>query len=194
MSSAETTFSQDYLNPWHGALLLQKLPIFSEFSQRELERIYALGEIRVYRSDTNILIEGESSVGMYLVLEGQVGVYKSGKTGQDEGHLLTHLGPASCFGEMSFIDNKPRSATVTTQTRVVVYYLDGPALQGELADNAPLAHRFYANFARVLSTRLRELDEQYILSQKQLWKHALSRRGDDSECQNSQKSSPSPTR
>lgn len=175
---AETSFSQDYLNPFHGAVLLQKLPIFAEFTKRELERIYSLGEIRVYRAATNILIEGESSVGMYLVLEGQVAVYKAGRGAEDDGHLLTMMGPDSCFGEMSFIDHKPRSATVATQTRVVVYFLDGPALERELAENPLLAQRFYANFARVLSSRLRELDDQYILSQKQLWKHALSRRGE----------------
>ncbi|MEN9810816.1 MAG: hypothetical protein RLZZ488_2383 [Pseudomonadota bacterium] len=178
MVSAETSFSQDYLNPYHGAALLQKLPIFAEFSQAELEKVYSLGEIRVYRAATNIIIEGESSVGMFLVLEGQVAVYKSGKGGTDEGHLLTHLNAGSCFGEMSFLDSKPRSATVASQTRVVAYYLDGQALALELGDNPQLAQRFYANFARVLSTRLRELDEQYILSQKQLWRYALSRRGD----------------
>lgn len=194
MASAEISFSQDYLNIQRGALRLQKLPVFSSLSLAELERIYSLGEIRVYREGTNIVIEGESSIGMFMVLDGQVGVYKSGKSGVLEGHLLTQLGPGSCFGEMSFIDSLPRSATVTAQTPLVAYYLDGESLQKELSADAQFAHRFYANFAKVLSTRLRELDELFIVSQKQLWKHALMRRGDDSECQNSRKSSPSPSR
>jgi len=191
MSSAAQQFSQDFLNPQHGAGLLKKLAIFAGFSHSELERIYSLGEVRLYRVSSNLLIEGEASVGMYLILEGQVAIYKAGKTGAGEGHLLTTLGPGSCLGEMSFIDNKPRSATVSAQTQVVAYFLDGPPLQSELEKNPQFAKLFYANFAKVLSTRLRELDEQFILSQKQLWKHALSRRGEESTCQNSQKSSPS---
>lgn len=178
MVSAEASFSQDYLSPYHGALLLQRLPIFSGLAHPDLERIYALGEIRVYRAATNIIIEGEASSGMYLILEGQVGVYKAGKTGADDGHLLTQLGPSHCFGEMSLIDNKPRSATVVSQTRVVAYFLDGEPFQRELAENTSVARQFYLNFAQILSTRLRELDEQFVLSQKQLWKYALSRRGD----------------
>jgi CRP-like cAMP-binding protein len=191
MSSAEISFSQDYLNVHRGALRLQKLPVFAGLSLQELERIYALGEIRVYRAGTNIIIEGESSVGMYMVLDGQVGIFKAGKTGSSEGHLLSQLGPGGCFGEMSFIDQQPRSATVASETPLVAYYLDGSALQKELAADPQFAHKFYANFAKVLSTRLRELDELFILSQKQLWKYALTRKGDDSECQNSPKSNPS---
>jgi len=194
MISADIQISQDYLDPRYGALLLQKLPVFERLAVPELEKIYSLGEVRVYRPATNILIEGEASVGMYLILEGQVGVYKAGKSGDTEGLLLTHLGVGSCFGEMSFIDNKPRSATVSSQSRVVCYFLDGSSLQNELVADSQLAHRFYANFAKVLSARLRELDEQFILSQKQLWKHALSRKGDDPQCQNSPKSSPSSSR
>jgi CRP-like cAMP-binding protein len=189
MSSAEMSFTQDYLNVRRGALRLQKLPVFRDLSLEELERIYSLGEIRVYRPGTNVIIEGESSIGMYVVLDGQVGVYKSGRTETIDNHPLTHLGPGSCFGEMSFIDNLPRSATVSAQTPLVVYYLDGDALQKDLAADVNFAQRFYANFAKVLCTRLRELDELFIVSQKQLWKYALMRKGDESECQNSPKSS-----
>jgi CRP-like cAMP-binding protein len=175
MQTAETHIPVEYLTPENGAKFLQKLPIFQGFSDSELVRIYALGELRLYKPLTSIVVEGENSVGMYIILEGQVGVYKAGKGGTDGGHLITHLGSGACFGEMGFVDKLPRSASVTTQNRVLAYYLDGEVWQKALDRDLQMALRFFNNFARILSVRLRHLDEQYIFSQKQLWKYSLTR-------------------
>lgn len=178
MSLDPTVNINEYLTSDRGAILLERLPIFADFTFEELAQIYALGEVRVYKPQSNILIEGEATVGMYLVLEGQVAVYKSGKGANVEGHLLAHLGPGSAFGEMSFVDRQPRSATVVAQGTVVTYFLDGVVWQKAL-DAAPhWAQRFFSNFSRVLCVRLRSLDEQLITSQKQLWKFALSKSKD----------------
>jgi len=175
MQAEETHIPREYLTPETGAKFLQKLPIFDGFSESELVRIYALGELRLYRPQTSIVVEGENSVGMYIILEGQVGVYKAGKGAVDGGHLITHLGTGSCFGEMGFVDRLPRSASVTAQTRVLAYYLDGDVWQKALDTDLEMALRFFNNFAKTLSIRLRHLDEQYIFSQKQLWKYSLTR-------------------
>lgn len=175
MQAEETYIPREYLTPETGAKVLQKLPMFNGFSESELVRIYAMGELRLYRPLTTIVVEGESSIGMYVVLEGQVGVYKAGKGAVDGGHLITHLGVGSCFGEMGFVDRMPRSASVTAQNRVLAYYLDGDVWQNALDTDLQMALRFFNNFAQILSIRLRNLDEQYIFSQKQLWKYSLSR-------------------
>lgn len=177
MTTDEGPIPKKYLTPEKGALVLEKLPIFAGFSHTELVRIYAMGELRLYKPTSNIIIEGEKSVGMYVVLEGQVGVFKSGRGAQEGGHLLVHLGPGDAFGEMSFVDHQPRSATVTAQNQVLTYYLDGDVWQKALETDAQMAYRFYKNFALSLSSRVRILDEQFIMSQKQLWKYALTRTG-----------------
>jgi CRP-like cAMP-binding protein len=178
MTADESLIPKEYLTPERGALLLEKLPIFAGFAASELVRIYAMGELRLYKPASNIIVEGEASAGMYVILEGQVGIFKAGRGSQDEGHLLVHLGPGACFGEMSFVDHQPRSATVVAQNKVLSYFLDGKVWQKALDTDVQMAERFYKNFALVLSTRLRTLDEQFILSQKQLWKYSLSRRND----------------
>jgi CRP-like cAMP-binding protein len=175
MQAAETQIPREYLTPETGAKFLKKLPIFRGFSDSELVRIYALGELRLYKPWTSIVVEGENSVGMYMILEGQVGVYKAGKGSADGGHLITHLGVGACFGEMGFVDRLPRSASVTAQTQVLAYFLDGDVWQNALDTDLQMALRFFNNFAKILSVRLRHLDEQYIFSQKQLWKYSLTR-------------------
>ena len=70
---------------------------------------YEAGEVIVQENDC-----GETA---YLIEQGQVEVSK-----ELDGHTvhLAYLGTGAIFGEMSMIDEKPRSATVTAVTETVV--------------------------------------------------------------------------
>ncbi len=172
MNGQQNDVSEQYLNPEFGAKLLAVLPMFRTFSHEELIRVYALGDIRVYTPNATILVEGEQSWGFYILLEGFVAVYKSGQLGLTD-HRIASLGEGKAFGEMSLIDRKPRSASIVAETRVVSFYLDGDIWAKVMVDDPRTASRFYQNFSVMLSNRLRELDSEFILSQKQLWKFAL---------------------
>src|SRR4029434_16810 len=72
-------------------------------------RQYEAGEVIVQENDL-----GETA---YLIEQGQVEVSKE----LDGQHVhLAYLGAGAIFGEMSMIDEKPRSATVTAVTATVV--------------------------------------------------------------------------
>jgi CRP-like cAMP-binding protein len=58
-------------------------------------------------------------------------------------------------GEMSFIDARPPSATVSAASDAVVYAVGKERLQQELEANAPFAARFYKAVATFLSDRVR---------------------------------------
>lgn len=165
---------EEYQRPDFGAKLLSNVSIFKNFTEEDLVKVYGLGELRVFNPGANIIIEGETTAGLYLIIEGLVGIYKkSAKVGL--GNKLANLGPGKSFGEMSLIDKRPRSATVAADTRVVAYYLDGEVWESASQNDLKLRCSFFENCAVILSTRLRELDEEYILSQKQLWRITMSR-------------------
>lgn len=60
-----------------------------------------------------IFREGDESSEAYRLLSGDVEISISTKSGPN---ILAHLSPGSFFGEMSLIDDKPRSATATALT------------------------------------------------------------------------------
>jgi CRP/FNR family cyclic AMP-dependent transcriptional regulator len=70
---------------------------------------YEAGEVIVQENDF-----GETA---YVIAQGQVEVSKA-LEGQNV--HLAYLGAGETFGEMSMIDEKPRSATVTAVTETVV--------------------------------------------------------------------------
>ncbi|MEK6578925.1 MAG: cyclic nucleotide-binding domain-containing protein, partial [Bdellovibrionota bacterium] len=105
---------------------------------------------------------------------GIVGVYKNNQltgTMYDIGQLRA----GSAFGEMSLIDNNPRSATVRALTDCHMFFLSREAFQKFLSTSIDLKLRFYESCIRTIVQRVRQLDESYVISQYQLWKTALKK-------------------
>lgn len=174
-----TDFDERYKSTEFGIDLLGKIPILKGFTQEQLGKLYASGEIRIYDEAANIVIEGEQSAGMYIIIEGLCGVFKGG--GSAVGSRLTTLSQGKSFGEMSLIDKQPRSASVVADGRAILYHLDDSAWQELLKIEVEMRAQFYENGAQILASRLREMNEDYILSQRQLWKLTLLRMKMDKE-------------
>jgi CRP/FNR family cyclic AMP-dependent transcriptional regulator len=90
---------------------LKTVPLFQGLSDKELKDV--LGQSRVVEHDQghDIVEAGTGSVGFHLILDGQASVSQGSRT-------IGSLGPGDYFGEISVIDGKPRTATVTTTTPV----------------------------------------------------------------------------
>lgn len=157
--------------------VLKEIKLFKSFSEEELNQLIPLGSIASYEPHTNIIIEGELSWGLYIILEGFVGIFKTNKlTGHsyDVGQLKT----GNFFGEMSLIDENPRSATVRTLKDTELFYISKDVFNQFLEKSSDLKLRFFSSCIVTLVNRLRELDDNYVISQYQLWESAL-KKGDE---------------
>ncbi len=151
---------------------LRSVRLFQRMTGEELGKIVELGLISSYESHSNIVIEGELSGGLFVILQGSVGVYKMNKLSGDTYDVgVIHEG--GFFGEMSLIDEHPRSATVRALSDCQLFFLSKEAFEEFLAKAPDTKTRFYENCVRDLVTRLRDLDDNYIISQYQLWKSAI---------------------
>src|SRR5208337_3738476 len=85
--------------------MLEKASLWSGLDRKDLKFIVQLSKERKYETGEVIVRKGEGTVGFYLILEGSVEIRSNGST-------LSKLGPGQFFGEMSVVDNQPRSADV----------------------------------------------------------------------------------
>lgn len=86
-------------------------PRIFRLSNPELAAIGSRGIARKFSKNTIIVNEGDSSDGLFIILEGRVKVFVSDEDGH-EVVLGTH-GPGEYFGELA-LDAGPRSASVIT--------------------------------------------------------------------------------
>jgi CRP-like cAMP-binding protein len=124
---------------------------FAGIDRKLLKKVAESAIVCDYEKGEVIVREGEMGLGMYVILKGRVEVSKD-KSGSRIS--LAELGADQFFAEMSLIDDKPRSATITTleQTECLLFTRDSfVTLMGK---NPQLAIRL----ARCLAERLRTTD------------------------------------
>ncbi len=97
--------------------------------------------------------EGEQGKEMYVVQAGKVRISKQVR---DVEKTLVVLGAGAFFGEMSILNNKPRSATATIEEDAKLLVIDPKTFETMVKQNVEIAVRLI----KTLAGRLQEADEQ----------------------------------
>ena len=91
---------------------LRSIPIFREASDEDLDKLALHLIERSFPKDAIIVDEGLAGDYMYVIRSGRVKVTKASDEGREQ--IMNLFGEGDFFGEMSLLDNEPRSASVTT--------------------------------------------------------------------------------
>jgi CRP/FNR family cyclic AMP-dependent transcriptional regulator len=133
---------------------LKRVSLFSGLGERQLDTLAAASVRRTFSRGRLIVAEGESSQAMYILLSGRAKVQRSDSEGKEV--ILAVLGPGECFGEMSLIDDAPRSASVITLESSDFMAINKEAFLAVLGENPEIAMKIM----RGLVKRLREADRK----------------------------------
>jgi len=120
------------------------LPFFNEFSDTELADILRVGSWETYAPGQVIITEGNPECSFCVLVMGEVVVTR-------QGHELTSLHPGDCFGEMAFLSETKRSASIVAATNVSVLRISDTQMNDALAS---CQVRFQKMFLRTLVERL----------------------------------------
>ena len=108
---------------------------------------------REFPRGTVLFREGEPGKEMYVVQAGRVDISKR-VSGVDT--ILSTLGQGEFFGEMSILNNAPRSATATCAEDSKLLVIDPKTFEAMIRGNAEIALRMI----KKLADRLQEADHQ----------------------------------
>jgi CRP/FNR family cyclic AMP-dependent transcriptional regulator len=133
---------------------LKRVPLFSGLTDSQIERLAAGSVRRNYPKGRIIVAEGEPSQTLYVLLSGRAKVQRSDTEGKEV--ILAVLGPGECFGEMSLIDDAPRSASVITIESSDFISINKDSFKAMLASSPEICMRIMKGLVK----RLREADKK----------------------------------
>lgn len=138
--------------------LLRHSPLFAGFSDEHFQLLLPLALTQEFGAGDVIIKEGDPGDRFFILVDGVLDIVKETEDGAS--HTLASLEDQGDFvGEMSIIDIQPRSATVRAREKSQLVVFTNMALV-ELFDTYPEVLSIIAlNIARVLSQRLRTVDE-----------------------------------
>jgi CRP-like cAMP-binding protein len=128
--------------------LLSKVSLFAECNTKELARIAALADEIEVDKGAVLTKEGAPGRECFVVSEGKA-------TARLRNKKLASYGSGDVFGEMSLLDNEPRSATITADTDMVLFVVDSRSFWG-LCEEAPAVAR---KIMKAISQRLRRVEK-----------------------------------
>ena len=138
--------------------ILAQIDLFNSVPQTHLRRVVDIGLEEQYRAGATIFGEGSPGDKFYLIVDGAVRISRI-VPGMGE-EALAVLRPFAYFGEMSLIDDAPRSATAVCHERCRLFVVNRKDLEDLLFVDRDLAYELLWNWVRTLSRRLRATNDK----------------------------------
>ncbi len=133
---------------------LAQVPLFKDLAKRELQLLAASCRERDYPAGAALLRQGETGVGLFIVVSGSVRVTQRQEGGEER--ELALLSRGDVVGEMSLLDDLPRSATATAVEPSRTLVLPVWDFRAALREAPDIAIKLLA----VLSRRLRQTEQR----------------------------------
>jgi len=130
--------------------ILARNPLFKGLQDFYIKDLAEKGEIKSWPAGTQIISEGEAGDAVYFILSGRVKVTLYGEEGREI--VLAVLKDGDMFGELSIIDDQPRSANVEAVKKLECLVIGKNAFLEYLATH----HKVYMMLFAYLTGRLRE--------------------------------------
>ncbi len=131
---------------------LKRVSIFNDLDLASLASLGSLFKEKAYEKEALIVSQEEAGDSLFVVTDGRVKVVLYGTSGREV--ILSVFKPGDFFGEMSLLDNQPRSANGIALEPSRLLMLDRSSFARHLAANPRTA----LNVLSEMSKRLRRAD------------------------------------
>lgn len=133
--------------------VLRQAPLFKGLDEEASNALESsMTEVSLRRGEI-LFEEGDGGDRLYVVMSGKIKLGRTSADGRE--NLLAILGPGQMFGELSFFDPGPRSATATAVTDAKLLSLGHSSLSPVLAEHPNVAYAMLNQ----LAGRLRRTNE-----------------------------------
>ncbi|MCL5029734.1 MAG: cyclic nucleotide-binding domain-containing protein [Bacteroidetes bacterium] len=145
---------------------LRSIPIFKEFSKRDVSQLLNLFHNRNYLAGEYIFYQDDPGIGLYIIREGEVVIQRN----VDSNILisLATFGKGDFFGELALVDGEKRSASAVAKKDSKVAVIFKPDLDDFIERFPRKGIKILQGIAEIVTVRLRKLNEDHISLQSKL--------------------------
>ena len=137
----------------------------ANIDELNLETLKFAGEW-VLADDETLVADGQQQNYLYLVISGEVGIYKSNDQGQTQ--FIASLGQGEAFGEMAFLSGGVASADVQASGEGILWRIDHDRMLEFIGQGGPAGGQLCLNIASILSSRLVDGNRKVVDMGKEL--------------------------
>ncbi len=139
------------------------LKVFKYLQDGEYQSLLQTAERKSFRPGALLIRQGEEQTSLHILVKGNAKVVRD-----HEGFMvdISQRGPGEIFGDMSFIEGQPASASVEAcDPEVLAIVITHANIKKFIQADPAFAGRFYESLAAILSRRLRNTTDMLDASQ-----------------------------
>jgi CRP/FNR family cyclic AMP-dependent transcriptional regulator len=141
---------------------LQRISLFQGISRREFGHLFQVLVPRNYAPGEILFLEGDIGRALFILESGQVEISRANRAGDPV--RVAVLTPGDYFGEMSLLDDRPRTATAAAIEPVRVLLLYKADLEKLVRQVPHIGAAIMTHLAMLLAARLRSMTDQAPIS------------------------------
>ena len=132
-------------------------PLFRYFTAEERARMEDIGEVRRIARDEYLIRAGDRDSTLFAIEDGHLDIVVT-RDGAPLGQpfVVAPVGPGDVLGEVSFIDDSPRTVSVKAGEDATVRAWDKHTLAAALSFNPQMLAKFAVALCELLVERLRD--------------------------------------
>jgi CRP-like cAMP-binding protein len=146
--------------------ILSNFPAFASLSRKEITLISNIIHNRHYLAGEYIFCQGDPGIGLYIVIEGEVEINYADEKGKSL--RIASFTAGDFLGELALVDGEKRTASATAKSDVKLAVIFKPDLDEFIEKFPKIGVGIMQGISRIVTTRLRKLDEDYLQIQSKL--------------------------
>jgi CRP/FNR family transcriptional regulator, cyclic AMP receptor protein len=115
---------------------LHTVPMFQGLNERQMTRLAKRFKERTYAKGETIVTQGTLGIGLFVVESGKVDAVREHSDGTKT--VVNTLGPTEFFGELSLLDDAPRTASIVATEDTVCLVLTQLDFMSALQEDADI--------------------------------------------------------
>ena len=154
--NSDFSFSRDQMRE-----TLRAAPLFAGFEDGVLEQFLALATPRVYEAGDVLFVEMQEGDEIFMILRGEVSI-ELALANADSAFEIVSRGAGAILGEVAFIEQGQRSATVTATTPLQVLVWNCADWRAICEADKTIGYQLVLGLSKILCARLREANVRIL--------------------------------